>query len=154
MHALSRSSANGEKQEQRYKSTIRHINWFRWLFVIILVVFFSPEAGHVSGPDGRLGMLVAGEFLLGLPWGVFQAAVLPYASEIAPAKLRPTLTTFVNMCWLFGQLLSTAAIKMVEGEEGSLVEEDGARCVRTGVMEEEEEYKWGLKAFRLPVAVQ
>ncbi|KAH6664328.1 general substrate transporter [Plectosphaerella plurivora] len=95
----------------------------------LLVSFFSPEALKVGGSNGGLGMLLAGEFLLGLPWGVFQAAVLPYASEIAPSQLRPTLTTFVNMCWLIGQLLATAAIKAV-----------------TGVHK--------LQAFRIPIALQ
>jgi SP family general alpha glucoside:H+ symporter-like MFS transporter len=95
----------------------------------LLVSFFSPEALKVGGSDGGLGMLLTGEFLLGLPWGVFQAAVLPYASEIAPPQLRPTLTTFVNMCWLIGQLLATAAIKAV-----------------TGINK--------LQAFRIPIALQ
>lgn len=84
----------------------------------LLVSFFSPEALQIGGYRGGLGMLLAGEFLLGLPWGVFQAAVLPYASEIAPPQLRPTLTTFVNMCWLIGQLLATAAIKAVTKFDG------------------------------------
>ncbi|KAK2009816.1 hypothetical protein LZ32DRAFT_660955 [Colletotrichum eremochloae] len=39
--------------------------------------------------------------------------VLVYASDIFPLKLCPALTTFVSICWIFGQLLSTAAVKSV-----------------------------------------
>lgn len=43
-------------------------------------------------------MLMAGEFLCGLPWGAWQTLSTTYAAEIAPIALRPYLTTFVNMC--------------------------------------------------------
>ncbi|KAK1965378.1 hypothetical protein LY78DRAFT_681766 [Colletotrichum sublineola] len=33
--------------------------------------------------------------------------------DIFPLKLCPALTTFVSICWIFGQLLSTAAVKSV-----------------------------------------
>lgn len=100
------------------------------VMVFLLVNFFSPEALALGGSDAGLGMLLCGEFLLGIPWGVFQATTVPYASEVAPEKLRPALTTLVNACWIFGQLGSTAANKLVIG------------------------FKDELLAFRLPVAVQ
>lgn len=100
------------------------------VIVFLLVPFFSTEAVKAAGSNGGLGTLLASEFLLGMPWGCFQATTLPYASEVAPVKLRPTLTTFVNMCWIFGQLLATAANRAVTGLDNKFT------------------------AFRIPVAVQ
>ncbi|KAL2753342.1 hypothetical protein ACRALDRAFT_1083014 [Sodiomyces alcalophilus JCM 7366] len=100
------------------------------VLVFLLVPFFSTEAVSAAGSDAGLGALLAGELLLGMPWGVFQATTLPYASEVAPVKLRPTLTTFVNMCWIFGQLLATAANRAVTGLQDN------------------------VSAFRIPVALQ
>ncbi|GAA6059559.1 hypothetical protein JCM10212_000615 [Sporobolomyces blumeae] len=59
----------------------------------------------------NLPMLLAGELLCGLPWGVFQTLTTAYAAEIAPAALRPFLTTYVNLCWVMGQFISSGVIK-------------------------------------------
>jgi len=29
-----------------------------------------------------------------------------YASEVTPTSLRPFLTTYVNLCWVWGQLIA------------------------------------------------
>ncbi|GKT46650.1 maltose permease MAL61 [Colletotrichum spaethianum] len=83
------------------------------VMVFLFVNFFATAALATGGYNAGLGMIVGGSFLLGMPWGSFQACVLAYASDISPLKLRPALTTFVSMCWIFGQLFSTAAIKGV-----------------------------------------
>lgn len=54
---------------------------------VIFVLFFAPN----------VQTLVAGEVLCGIPWGMFQTLTTQYASEVAPVRLRPILTTFVNM---------------------------------------------------------
>ncbi|KAM0285007.1 hypothetical protein ACHAQH_001696 [Verticillium albo-atrum] len=91
------------------------------VMVFLLVAFFSPGVIPLGGSNAGLGMLLTGELLMGVPWGVFQATTLAYASEVAPAKLRPTLTTFINMCWIFGQLFSTAANKAVTRMDDNLL---------------------------------
>ncbi|OLN81678.1 Maltose permease MAL61 [Colletotrichum chlorophyti] len=101
------------------------------VMVLLLVNFFAPVVLATGGFKAGLGMIIAGEFLLGMPWGSFQACVLAYASDISPLKLRPALTTFVSMCWIFGQLLSTAAIKGVTTIKGD-----------------------DVTAYRIPVAIQ
>ncbi|GAA5829388.1 hypothetical protein JCM3766R1_001082 [Sporobolomyces carnicolor] len=53
----------------------------------IFITFFAES----------LPQLLAGELLCGLPWGVFQTLTTAYAAEIAPAALRPFLTTYVNL---------------------------------------------------------
>jgi MFS transporter, SP family, general alpha glucoside:H+ symporter len=56
-------------------------------------------------------MVLAGELLLGIPWGTFQATTLPYVSDLCPQKLKPILSTGINLCWVFGQLAASGAIK-------------------------------------------
>lgn len=34
-----------------------------------------------------------------------------YASEVCPVALRAYLTTYVNLCWVFGQLLATGVLR-------------------------------------------
>jgi SP family general alpha glucoside:H+ symporter-like MFS transporter len=58
-----------------------------------------------------LNGFLAGSVLLGLPWGVFQALTVTYASDITPSALRPYLTTYINMCWVFGQLSAAGILR-------------------------------------------
>lgn len=58
-----------------------------------------------------LQMLLAGEILCGIPWGVFQTLTTTYASEVAPVPLRAVLTTYVNLCWVFGQLIASGVLR-------------------------------------------
>lgn len=55
--------------------------------------------------------LFIAEALCGLPWGAFSTLGPAYASEIAPVALRGYLTTYVNLCWLLGQLISSGVLK-------------------------------------------
>ncbi|RMY41722.1 hypothetical protein D0865_12212 [Hortaea werneckii] len=67
-----------------------------------------------------LPMLLIGEILCGLPWGTFQTLTTTYASEVCPVALRPYLTTYVNLCWVIGQFISSAVLKGVSGEDGQI----------------------------------
>ncbi|KAF9039432.1 maltose permease [Hymenopellis radicata] len=58
-----------------------------------------------------LTMLVIGEVFCGIPWGVFQTLTTAYASEVCPIQLRGYLTTYVNLCWGAGILLSSGVVK-------------------------------------------
>lgn len=71
----------------------------------IFIVFFAKD----------IRMLFAGEFLCGLPWGVFTTAAPVYASEVGPVALRAYFETYVVMCWGFGQLLAWACLDGLEG---------------------------------------
>lgn len=42
----------------------------------------------------NLAVLMAGELLCGIPWGVFQTITTAYASEIMPVALRAYLTSY------------------------------------------------------------
>lgn len=69
----------------------------------IFIVFFAPN----------IQTLLAGELLLGLPWGAFQTLTVSYASEVCPTVLRLYLTTYVNACWVIGQLIASIILKVM-----------------------------------------
>lgn len=58
-----------------------------------------------------LPIFLVGQILMGIPWGGFQSLASAYASEVCPVSLRPLLTTYVNLCWVFGQLLAAGVLR-------------------------------------------
>lgn len=67
----------------------------------IFIVFFAES----------LVQLLIGEIFLGIPWGVFQTLTTTYAAEVCPTHLRAYLTTYVNACWVFGQLIASGVLR-------------------------------------------
>lgn len=63
----------------------------------------------------NIKVLLVGEILAGIPWGVFQTLCITYASEVCPVALRGYLTAYVNMCWGIGQLIGVGVIKAMLG---------------------------------------
>jgi len=59
----------------------------------------------------NLEMLFAGEVLCGLPWGAFQTLTTTYAADVTPVHLRPVLTSYVNLCWVAGQLIASGVLR-------------------------------------------
>lgn len=78
------------------------------LFLMTCFVFITFFAINVR-------MLLAGYVLSGLPWGVFQTLTTTYAAEVCPVSLRPYLTTYVNLCWVIGQLIAAGVLKGFTG---------------------------------------
>ncbi|KAH8548447.1 general substrate transporter [Umbelopsis sp. PMI_123] len=70
----------------------------------IFVPFFSPNAA----------VLFVGELLCGIPWGVFSTMAPAYASEVCPVVLRGYLTTYVNLCWVIGQLIAAGVLDSLQ----------------------------------------
>lgn len=68
---------------------------------LIFIIFFAPSDG----------VLVAGELLCGLAWGVFAIVGPSYASEVCPTNLRGYLTTYVNLCWATGQFIAAGVLE-------------------------------------------
>lgn len=60
-------------------------------------------------------MLLVGQFLSGLPWGVFATTAPAYASECLPKVLRVYFTSFTNMCFIIGQLISAGVLRGLQG---------------------------------------
>ena len=71
------------------------------LSLAIFIVFFAPN----------LPVLVVGEILCGLPWGILATTAPAYASEVLPTCLRTYMTSFTNMCFILGQLISAGILK-------------------------------------------
>nr|AAS92556.1 MP1 [Plenodomus lingam] len=85
----------------------------------ILIPFFSTS----------LEMFLVGGIIQGLPWGVFQTLAISYAADLCPIHLRGYMTSWINMCWVIGGLLSTGIL--------------------TGLMKNNSQ--WG---YRIPFALQ
>lgn len=75
-----------------------------WITCAIFFTFFAPN----------VQVLLVGEILCGLPWGVFAVMAPGYAADVCPTKLRGYLTVYVNLCWGIGQLLSSAVLDAVK----------------------------------------
>lgn len=73
--------------------------FFAVAFTFILV--FAP-----SKP-----ILFVGQILMGLPNGIFGVIGTMYASEVCPVVLRGYLTTYINICFIVGQLISQCVLK-------------------------------------------
>lgn len=55
-------------------------------------------------------VLMVGQLLCGLEWGVFASSAPAYASEVLPMSLRPYLTSWTNMCFICGQLIAAGVL--------------------------------------------
>ena len=68
---------------------------YRWTLITALIAI----TGFVFVPffANGLDVLLAGELLCGIPWGVFQTMTVAYAAEVCPVPLRHYLTTYVNL---------------------------------------------------------
>ncbi|EKD17541.1 uncharacterized protein L3040_006658 [Drepanopeziza brunnea f. sp. 'multigermtubi'] len=82
-----------------YKKTM-----FVSLIVMIGMIFIPFFSTNIE-------TFLVGAVMQGIPWGVFQTLTTTYASEVAPVKIRAYLTTYVNLCWVFGQLIAAGILK-------------------------------------------
>ncbi|KAK4943144.1 hypothetical protein LTR10_017168 [Elasticomyces elasticus] len=71
------------------------------LSLFIFITFFAPN----------IGVLFAGQILCGLPWGVFATTAPAYSSEVLPTELRVFGTSWTNMCFIIGQLISAGVLR-------------------------------------------
>lgn len=76
----------------------------------IFIVFFAPN----------VQTLFVGELLCGIPWGAFSSSAVSYATDVAPIGLRGYLTTYVNLCWVIGQILAAGILRGANSIKGDL----------------------------------
>lgn len=57
-----------------------------------------------------LPVLLVGELLGGLVLGTYATIAPTYASEVCPVALRGVLTSYVNLCFVIGQLIANGVI--------------------------------------------
>jgi SP family general alpha glucoside:H+ symporter-like MFS transporter len=73
-------------------------------YVIMAAFIFIPFFAS------NIKVLLAGEILCGIPWGLFNILGPAYASEVMPVVLRGYLTSYVNLCWVIGQFISAGVL--------------------------------------------
>ncbi|KAL2075054.1 hypothetical protein VTL71DRAFT_8834 [Oculimacula yallundae] len=71
-----------------------------FLSATLFIVFFAPN----------IQVLLVGQLICGLPWGVFATIAPAYASEVLPLSLRVYLTSYTNMCFIIGQLIAAGVL--------------------------------------------
>ncbi len=69
----------------------------------IFLVFFAED----------IGTLFASQIIIGIPWGVFETLTTTYAADVCPVSLRAYLTTYVNLCWVIGQMMASGVLRAV-----------------------------------------
>lgn len=72
-----------------------------WMTAAVFMVFFAPN----------IVVLLIGEFLCNIPWGVFATTGPAYAAEVVPLALRGYLTAYINLCWCIGQFIAAGVLK-------------------------------------------
>lgn len=84
----------------------------RWGYRIVMFValMFLNGLIFITFFANSTGVLVAGQVLCGLSWGVFATIGPAYASEVCPTVLRGYLTIYVNLCWAIGQLIASGVL--------------------------------------------
>ncbi|ORX40328.1 general substrate transporter [Kockovaella imperatae] len=94
------------------------IDRFGYRKSLLLNLFLMiPFIGIVTFAPSKVVLLV-GEFLCGIPWGVFSTLAEAYSSEVCPLTLRGYLTTYVNLCWVIGQFISAGVLVGIQGMTG------------------------------------
>nr|BBB86740.1 maltose permease [Ogataea thermomethanolica (nom. inval.)] len=85
----------------------------KWGYRKTLLPFMAATIGLIFIPffSVDVEMLLVGELLCGIVWGAFQTLTVSYASEVCPVVLRLYLTTYVNACWVIGQLIASCVLK-------------------------------------------
>jgi SP family general alpha glucoside:H+ symporter-like MFS transporter len=71
-----------------YKRTMQGVlvSMIRFIFIIFFALLVI--------------LLVVGEGLLGVPWGIIQTLTTTYAVEISPVGFREYVPSYVNLCWV------------------------------------------------------
>lgn len=79
--------------------------------VIMVSLVFMAAFVFITFFAKSLTVLLIGQILCGMPWGVFATMGPTYSSEVAPLALRGHLTAYVNMCWAIGQFIAAGVLK-------------------------------------------
>jgi MFS transporter, SP family, general alpha glucoside:H+ symporter len=86
--------------QSRFESRRVYMGAMVLMAATVFVLFFAVN----------VQMLLAGNILCGVSWGVFQTLTTAYAAEICPAGMRGYLTAWVSMCWGAGSFLAAGIL--------------------------------------------
>lgn len=79
-----------------------------WLSAFVFIVFFAPN----------VEIQLLGQFFCNIPWGVFATTGPSYAAEVTPLAIRGYLTSYINLCWVIGQLISAGVLQGLVNTKG------------------------------------
>lgn len=74
------------------------------LILLIAFIFLTFFAFNIE-------ILLSGQLLLGIPWGVCSTLTMSYAAEIMPLALRGYLISNINLCWIIGQVIAQGTLR-------------------------------------------
>ncbi|KAG9252199.1 alpha glucoside transporter [Emericellopsis atlantica] len=92
--------------------------WIGFKKSMIFFMVFLIGAVFIPFFSTGLPMFVAAGIVQGIPWGVFQTLAVTYAADICPVHLRTYMTSWINMCWVIGILLSSGILRGLMSIEG------------------------------------
>ncbi|KAI8943856.1 hypothetical protein NX059_001828 [Plenodomus lindquistii] len=84
---------------------------FRPRHVMMVAFVFLSGFIAVTFTAHNVQMLFGGELLCALTWGIFAASAPTYAAEVVPTSIRGYVTTYVNLCWVMGRILSSGVLR-------------------------------------------
>ncbi|KAH8811377.1 general substrate transporter [Xylogone sp. PMI_703] len=87
------------------------VNRFGHKRVLLGALVFLTGFVATSFSSPNLVVLCVGQVLCGFPWGIFATTAPAYASEVLPLTLRVYMTSFTNMCFIIGQLISAGVLR-------------------------------------------
>ncbi|EXF80193.1 sugar porter family MFS transporter [Colletotrichum fioriniae PJ7] len=85
--------------------------WIGYKKTMIVAMVAMIGAVFIPFFSNGLPMFLAGALIQGIPWGIFQTLAVTYAADICPMSLRGYMTSWVNMCWVIGQLISSGMLR-------------------------------------------
>lgn len=91
------------------------IDRFGYRKVVLVALVFMAAFISLPFAAPNITVLLIGEILCGIPWGIFATMGPAYASEVCPLVLRGYLTTYVNLCWTIGQFIGAGVIDGLVG---------------------------------------
>ncbi|WYZ39048.1 hypothetical protein EsH8_III_000962 [Colletotrichum jinshuiense] len=82
------------------------MDWFGRKLTFTVCVVLTAAIVFIQFFARSLPVLLVGELLGGLVLGMYVVIAPAYASEVCPTALRGHLTSYVNLCFVMGQLLA------------------------------------------------
>ncbi|KAK6212662.1 hypothetical protein LQW54_005083 [Pestalotiopsis sp. IQ-011] len=111
-YTISSAWQNGISGATNVGEIIAGLTSERWGYRWTLLAALAGITASIFFPffAESLAVFLVGEFFQGIAWGVFQTMTIAYAVEVCPVPLRHYLTTFVSLCWITGQFMSSGVL--------------------------------------------
>jgi MFS transporter, SP family, general alpha glucoside:H+ symporter len=92
--------------------------WLGYRIATLFALVLMTATIFVSFFANSLELLVVGQALEGVPWGIFIANSPAYASEVVPLVLRGATTATLQMSWSIGGILMAGVTYAFNSRDG------------------------------------